>query len=210
MSDNGTWCPLSGPGIFPTAICIFMAAAIISFTGCKKEEDEIPDESIITVIDVTDHFVEWIYFSFSDDTIVKSEPEDAATDTGWDLGIRYQNFRTNGGESGPGQGGVYDLGKTDFSAVTLASKEGVDFVEDDMITVLESEAMPPSWIEVSGSVPMEDMFTTPTGPDRTYAPNMHVYILKSAEGRHIKIKGVSFFDDYGDEGHIKLRWEFLD
>ena len=183
------------------------AATVLVFTACEKEKVE---PEIATVLDVHDKMVEWVYFSFGENSINQVAVGNHQESQAWDLGVYYQSFRTNGGTSGNAQGGVYDLGQVNFENVTLASIADAQFISDTEITILASAAMPPSWVNVPGSVPLDTMFETPTGPNRTYAPNNHIYVIKTANGRHVKVHGVSFFNDHGQEGFINLKWAWLD
>lgn len=186
-------------------VFIFIFSGLIS---CEKEkQDENNSKEII--INVSKDLFNWIYYSFSEEkTVTVSDFKDDIT---WDLGIRYENFRTNGGKSGKGQGGVYDLGTVDFDSVTINSIESASFIEDDSISVIIQMAMPPVYENVPGSVPLEDMFLSPTGPyNRTYSPNRHVYVIKTAIGKHVKFIGTTFFNDRAEEGYLNFKYEFLD
>jgi hypothetical protein len=184
-----------------------ISAAVLVFTACEKEK---ADPEKVTVLDVHDKMVQWVYFSFGESQINPVTVSNHQESQAWDLGVYYQSFRTNSGTSGNAQGGIYDLGQVNFESVTLASIAGAQLVADTEITVLASAAMPPSWANVPGSVPLETMFETPTGPNRTYAPNNHIYVIKTANGRRVKVQGVSFFNDLGQEGFINLKWAWLD
>jgi hypothetical protein len=189
--------------IVPVIILLLSFSAI----SCDKEKEN--EEVTQTLeIDVTGTFLQWVYFSFEKNELVAIEDHMNSLD--WDLGIRYQNFRTNGGDGGKGQGGVYDLGVVNFEEVKLADISGATFVEDDSIQVIKSVGMPPVWEKVPGSVPLEGMFLTPTGPNRTYTPNNHVYVIKTAKGKHVKLQGITFFNDEALEGFFNFKFEFLD
>jgi len=189
-----------------TKLFIFLALFILNITGCEKEDNNNNDLQVV-VLDVSNDLFNWIYYSFYEgDTVSVS---DVKNDLSWDLGIRYESFRTNGGQSGIGQGGVYDLGEVDFETVTLSSIGSTDFIEDDSINVIVD--MKPTWAKVPGSVPLDDMFLSPIGPPPyTFAPNNHVYIIKTADGKHVKFIGTSFFNEYAELGHLNFKYSFLD
>lgn len=188
-------------------------ALMATLTQCKKDDDSSNDNSSKTTVtaqlDVHNDLINWRYFSFEKGTEVSIQ--NAGDTLGWDLGIHYESFRTNGGKSGIGQGAVIDLGAVNFDDVTLNSIGNNTFTLDDSITVITSVAMPPTMGKTPGCVLMEDMFVSPTGPqNRTYTPNNHVYIVRTAKGKHVKLIGTSFFNDLGAEGYFNFKYAFLD
>lgn len=187
---------------------IAMFALIVS---CTKEKDETPTvyNGIKVTLDVHNSIATWRYFSFESNAEVTIA--DFQDTLGWDLGIHYESFRTNGGASGIGQGSVLDLGIVDFDSVTMSSIENRTFIPDDSITVIVSAQMPPLMETVPGCESMETVFSSPTGPPpHTYTPNNHTYIIRTAKGRHVKFIGTSFFNDRGAEGYLNFYYAFLD
>ena len=181
---------------------------LLTFSSCEKE-DEPELKETKAVIDVSQHFFNWIYFSFSENDTVTVP--DFKNDLNWDLGIRYIHFRTNGGASGSGQGGVYDLGEIDFETVDISHIANATFIEDDSISVVKVMSNPPVWEKIPGNIPLENVFLTPAGPPPyTYAPNNHVYVIKTAKGKHAKFMATTFFNDSAEEGHVHFNFEFLD
>jgi len=189
-----------------TKLFLFSGLLIFNLIACEKENNNENDLQEV-VLDVSKDLFNWVYYSFNEgDTVLVS---DFQNDLRWDLGIRYESFRTNGGQSGIGQGGVYDLGEADFDTVTLNSIESVNFIDDDSINIIID--MKPTWAKVPGSVPLDDMFLSPSGPPPyTFAPNNHVYIIKTADGKHVKFIGTSFFNEYAELGYLNFKYGFLD
>jgi hypothetical protein len=193
---------------------VLLLAALAIFSQCKKDDNSNEnitptDNSKTVVIDVTNDIANWRYYSFEKGTEVTITD---FTDTlGWDLGFHYESFRTNGGASGIGQAAVIDLGAVDFTTVTLSTLAGSTYTQDDSITVLASSSMPPQYETVPGCTLMEDMFLSPSGPPpHTYTPNNHVYVVRTANGKHVKLIGTSFFNTSGVEGYLNLKYELLD
>jgi len=190
----------------------FLKAAMLmaALVQCKKEDaTENASGGTTVVLDVHNDVLRWRYYSFEKNQEVSVE--NFSDDLSWDLGIRYESFRTNGGKSGKGQGAVLDLGVVNFDKVTMADVAGKTFVEDDSIMVLASMSMPPVMEKTPGSVPLEDMFQSPQGPPpHTYTPNQHVYVIRTAGGKHVKLIGLSFFNDQGEEGWFNFKFAFLD
>ncbi|NTW32492.1 MAG: hypothetical protein HGB12_07690 [Bacteroidetes bacterium] len=196
-----------------TILMIFAVMAI--FTQCKKDDnskndDTTPTDKTKTVeLDVHNDLVNWRYYSFEKGAEVTIS--NYGDTLGWDLGIHYENFRTNGGTSGIGQGAIIDLGAVNFSDVTLSSIGSSTYTLDDSITILASASMPPQMETTPGSVLMESMFASPQGPPpHTYTPNNHVYIIRTASGKHVKLIGTSFFNTLGVEGYFNFKYEVLD
>ncbi|MFH2095684.1 MAG: HmuY family protein [Bacteroidota bacterium] len=195
---------------------ILLVVILAVFTQCKKDEEVVPDENltptfttVTTELDVHNDLATWRYYSFEKQMLISVS--NFGDTLGWDLGIHYENFRTNGGASGTGQGAVIDLGAVDFDGVSLSSIGSNSFTADDSITVIASTSMPPQMAKTPGCVLMEDMFESPAGPPpHTYTPNNHVYIIRTADGRHVKLLGTSFFNTLGEEGYFNFKFAFLD
>lgn len=196
--------------IISKLLCI--AVLLATLVKCKKDDSETdPDmgKTFTVVLDVHNDILNWRYFSFKEGAEVNVV--NYSDTLNWDLGIHYENFRTNGGKSGSGQGAVLDLGAFSFNDLTIDIIAGQTFTEDDSISVLASMAMPPVMMKTPGSVIMEDMFQTPQGPPpHTYTPNNHVYVIRTSKGKHIKLIGKSFFNDLGEEGYFNFKYAFLD
>jgi hypothetical protein len=194
------------PRVILARIALFALIA-----SCTKEKDETPRifNGIKVTLDVHNSIATWRYFSFESNAEVNiADFEDTL---GWDLGIHYESFRTNGGASGIGQGAVLDLGIVDFDNVTISSIENRTFIPDDSIMVIVSVQMPPLMETVPGCELMESVFESPAGPPpHTYTPNNHTYIIRTAKGRHVKFIGTSFFNDHATEGYLNFYYAFLD
>ena len=196
-----------------TMLILFAVMAV--FTQCKKDnnnnnDEETPaDKSKVVEIDVHNDIINWRYYSFEKGAEVNIT--NYSDTLGWDIGIHYENFRTNGGASGIGQGAIIDLGVVNYSDVTLSSIGSSTYTLDDSITVITSTSMPPQTELTPGSVLLESMFLSPSGPPpHTYAPNNHVYIIRTANGKHVKLIGTSFFNTSGVEGYFNFKYELLD
>jgi len=196
-----------------TMLMLFAVMAI--FTQCKKDkngsnDDTTPtDNTKIVELDVHNDIINWRYYSFEKGMEVTIS--NYGDTLGWDIGIHYENFRTNGGKSGIGQGAIIDLGAVNFSDVTLSSIGSSAYTLDDSITVITTTSMPPQTEKTPGSGLLEDMFLSPSGPPpHTYTPNNHVYIIRTANGKHVKLIGTSFFNSNGDEGYFNFKYELLD
>lgn len=190
-------------------ILLFVPFGLALFSCKEKEEDLV---SATVEVDVHNGLASWKYFSFTaQDTVTVADPK---TSIHWDLGIHYESFSTNGGASGSGQGAVYDLGAISYESVNAGAIDSLAtmMVEDDSISVVVSPDMShgPIMATVPGCPLMESMFASPAGPPpHTYAPNNHVYIIRTATGKYVKLLGVTFFNDLGTEGYLNMKYDFL-
>lgn len=203
---------------------ILLLAALIfaSFTACSSDDDD-PITPVVTptdtttvvtsyiykdtVLDVSEMNLadvnEWKYFCFSEGKFV--DVTDPKTSNNWDLGIRHESFKTNGGKSGNGKGAIYDAGKKEFDEVKLAPETG--YTTDDSISVIQMNgSFPPPMVKVAGCKPLDDCFKSPETQYATYEPNNHVYIIKTADGKYVKFLATSFFNDESKYGHINCKY----
>jgi hypothetical protein len=125
-----------------TRIFILAALAIVSLmaSSCKGDGTKTPEkvaaEKVITGIDDS----HWTYFSFeTGETVGRStflsEEEDKAwaARSDWDFAICGDRIKTNGGESGNGQGGV--LRDTQHNFLTLETAPDDGYLEDEVMIV---------------------------------------------------------------------------
>ncbi len=150
-------------------------------------------ETISTVLDASDS-ESWIRFSFRNGEVVESA--DPSTDSTWDMGISRTSFATNGGTSGPGQGGAVDTGLASLAEVTKAPEEG--YTLDEMIPV----AGPPGSGEFSGNPTLATWYD--------YNPETHevtprdtVFVIRTADGGYAKVKLLGY-----DDGVYTLEWAY--
>lgn len=117
---------------------IISLALIAILAGCQNNgKEEMPGAANISgEITLTglgdDH---WTYFSFDKGDVIgtstfASEKEDAewAARTDWDFAICGDYLKTNGGESGIGQGGLQQDTEHNFATLEMAPENG--YAED--------------------------------------------------------------------------------
>jgi len=189
------------------AIVIFISV----FTSCNKDETDNGEEeqyNSIVLSRKTTFGEDWIYFSFSTGTeLSEIDNTNYATNTDWDIAFNRYNVRTNGGTSGTGQAAVIDLGEVSFDSVTLAPENG--YSEDTTIQIVESLNIPnpPIMIDSTGNTTFIGIFEVPTGPGTLgYTPNNHIYVVKTQDGKYVKIHFTSFFNNSGDSGFINFKY----
>jgi hypothetical protein len=185
------------------------------FTSCDKEEDENPavgeelTTNDVTLSRKTDYGEDWVYYSFeSKKELTGIDQSNYKTLDTWDIAFNRYNVRTNGGESGIGQAEVYDAGKVDWESITIAPEDG--YMVDDTLLIVETfdNERNPIYMSATGNdlfkgvVYMSGMGAT--GP--TYAYNDHIYVMKTAKGKYVKIWINSYFDAEGNSGYINFRY----
>ena len=79
------------------------------FIGCEDDiyDDESCLDGIEEIIEATS-YTNWIYMSITDTALIELEmtEEEAQNSLDWDIAMMRNHFRTNSGESGPGDGGA--------------------------------------------------------------------------------------------------------
>ena len=115
---------------------LIMSAITIGIVSCKKDKDEPPVQTKISVtdsIEIPFSSNKYTFYSFKDSSVVSNS--DSAT-TKWDFGLRFVSIIVNSHSSGPGNGGVivqpgaYDnftmAPSTGYSYDTSATQPAID------------------------------------------------------------------------------------
>ncbi len=180
---------------------------LLLFTACDKESDPTPPSCNIisrTVSFDTTGWANWIYYSFEKEKVV--EITDFSTSLEWDIGFHYYDVRLNCGTAGPGLGGTYNAGKVDYASVTEAPKTGYSL--NDSISIIEDfSGFPPPHVTVPGDTIL-DTWMTFTGPPPTFTINDNIYVIKTAEGKYVKLWLKDFFNDKAESGYIKMQYSY--
>lgn len=161
---------------------LLVALLGLSFFSCEEEEADKQTYFVGTYTIDAQAYDSWKYFSFeSMDTVTITDP---AASTGWDIAVHRHNFRTNSGASGTGNGGVIDMGEVEMH--TVVDIPTGTFVEDGTISILLSPAMPPSYVDASGSEVLDAVII---GMGGVATLSNKVYIVRCADGEsYVKIK----------------------
>jgi len=154
----------------------------------------------------TDYGNDWIYYSFSEGTEVDST--DHAGSLTWDIAFNRYNVRTNGGESGSGEGAAYDAGEVDFSSVLEANETG--YTVDDTIQIVEAfTGQGVTFMTSTGNDVFKEcieMVHGNTGP--SYETNDHVYVVKTANGKYAKVWIKGYYSQGGESGFINMKYTY--
>ena len=186
-----------------TYLLIALAIATSIFTSCEKDDNVIPANTV--VIDASS-YDKWVYFSFEAGSTV--EIPDYKTSMAWDLGFHRFDVRVNGGTSGPGQGGTFATGETDFNAVTTAPVVGYA-LNDSISIAVDISSMPPVMETVPGDTVLATWITMHNGmagPEYHYSNE--VFVVKTASGKYAKIQLKDYFNDLGKSGHINMKYSY--
>lgn len=199
------------------AVAILLSS--ISFTACsddddKNEPEKEPEEEVEAepkeVKFEAQSYTEWSYFSFEKGDFVSVDQENYATDSNWDIAFLRFNIRTNGGESGKGQGAVLDTKETEFSKVTSIPSTG--FITDSNIRVMASGGMPPTYTETPGNtlfkVGENQGWAFYNYMANTWSYNNNVFIVRTADGQYAKLIMKSFLNDKDKSGHITFEYVY--
>ena len=196
----------------------FMVASV-GLIGCSDDDDdnggkpdpepEVPAEMKEVKFEAQS-YTEWTYFSFKEGKIVQVSQDNYDSDMSWDIAFLRFNIRTNGGESGKGEGAVIEIQETDLNKVTQIPTSG--FIADSKIKVMASGGMPPTYIETNGSTAFK------VGDNQGWAfydymaanwsYNKNVFVVRTADGQYAKLKMVSFLNDEDKSGHITFQYVY--
>jgi hypothetical protein len=143
-----------------------------------------------------------VYVSFEQKEIV--EVSDFKNDLSWDIAFHRMDVRLNGGESGRGNGSGLETNATELSAVTVIPANGyiTDVMDSVNVSMMVKEAAPKnlklsSWVTMVGMPP-------------AYTVNEKVYIVQSANGKHVKIKFLDYLNAENKAGHVKFSYTYMD
>lgn len=219
------------------AMCMITALAT---TSCINDIDYDADEfdgkilSRITGYNgVSQDTNDWMYFNlrtgevfnrnYSGEDIEEGQQRDSAgVNMRWDLAFCGYHMRTNSGTSGPGNGGVIDMGYGNYDNWTSPSQLPADaewtIDTDSDVYVTYSQKDWYHYLNINGldinEYPWFDPNTGPqrtktsanklldkaivlSGPPMTYTPSYHTYIIRCADGkRYFKLQIVSWYNTY--------------
>lgn len=176
---------------------------------------------------------DWIYYNLQTGEVFNGEQVNQHIKEGeqkdrldWDLAFCGFTLRTNGGTSGKGMGAAADLGKTDYENWTEVAQLPTDlkWVEDtnDVLVTMAKRDWTHYAIENGiENIPWFDPNSGPkriatsankllanairfSGPPPVYSPSLHIYVIRSADGKHFyKLQVISWYNtaiEIGDTG----------
>ncbi len=150
----------------------------------------------------------FVYISFKDGSRVDIDDFAAKKDKTWDLALRRTVIRVNGGDSGAGQGAVAILtGKKldDVKAVPSSSS----FSSDDFLSstcAIKRNAINNIWTAFCGTA---GLWYDYSSGSHAVQPKAVAYVLRRANGEHVKLVIDSFYNSSNVGGHFTIRWSAI-
>lgn len=184
---------------------ILIIAAIVMFSACEEDENNNNDPAALEVITKqldASSFTNWVYYSFSEETVV--DVTDPATSTNWDIALMRSHFKTNSGTSGNFDGGSFDAGVVDFDTYVEAPETG--YVEDDFFKVYDFAIQDSSSISANKVLETWGEFNMSAMPP-TFETSNKVFVVKTAVGKYVKMIGQSYYGADGS-GYITFKYVY--
>ena len=145
------------------------------------------------VIDATSE-TEWVYLDLSEgQLVVPTTPE---TDKSWDLGFRRYRVKIDGGVSGAADMALVPYFGTDYDTALDAPTEGWITDEADADADGDPELALDSWFAYDGD-------------SHEVTPAEVIYVVRDAAGDLAKLEFLSYYDEAGSPGYVRLRWGAL-
>lgn len=189
-----------------------------------SQEEEADPEYVKRFAFDASNLLAWHYFSFDDHGKIKEVGTDIYPYDGdenitgqdaqwkqrkdWDFAIHRNNLRTNSGDSGISDGGVYEWAAKRFeeTPATATQMKDFEFLKDKVGVqnmILSLSSMPPPRASVSMST--VSIFDKTGGMPPVYLKKHSLYVIKRAAGGYAVI---SFADYYTDEkdAHITMKY----
>jgi hypothetical protein len=144
----------------------------------------------------------WTYVSFEQGKVV--EVANYKNDLSWDIAFHRTDVRLNGGASGKGKGAVLETNATELNSVTVIPTTGyitdvIDYIHVSMMKKIEASKNLKlcTWVNKTGMPP-------------SYKIGKKVYIVRTATGKHVKIKFLNYLNADNKGGHIKFTYMYMD
>lgn len=205
---------------------LFLSVILAGFSvaSCSKNDDKptTPTDDKVKEIKNLDAVSkkDWVYFSFSKGSIV--EITNPAESTQWDIAFFEFYVKTNSGDSGKADGGVYKTASKDFNAIkevpvnvtyakdALGTMQYGDYrnlteKEDSYSSVMSGSFQNDNAPEVTGFVALNPK-NRPKWPS-VYAPTKWVYIVKTGTGGYAKIQITDFYNNAAKAGFPTFQYQ---
>jgi len=190
------------------------------FIGC--EDDIYDDENCLDGIEETveaTNYINWIYISVTDTALIELEitEEQAQNSFDWDIAMMRNHFRTNSGESGPGDGGALMLDDTwtceIFNDITLIPNDAI-FVSDSMLTNIYQpwvhDNPEEAYTQAPGNTILENWGWFDIDNDYYFYYTHKQFIIKLPNDKgYIKIWPYQYYGELGQSAHTTLVYDFI-
>ena len=185
---------------------VFMTIAVVSCDKTEIEDTSVTSETI-SLSRATEKGDDWIYFSLATGKEVIVNEEEHQANMSWDLAFNRYNIRTNGGKSGKGKGGAYDMGKVGYNSVKSLPSDAKLVIDTEYEISDNGVGFPPP-VKKSTANPLLSVALEFSGPPPAYTPNEHIYIIKTAEGKFAKFICNSFYNAEGKSGYVTFEYTY--
>ncbi len=203
-------------------VALFLFATTLLVTSCDNDDEpkkKGTEAKTIQEEDIAD-WSKWFYFSFDSGKFVGTGASDPAKGdddkwskrTDWDIAFHMYDVRTNSGTSGGAKGGIVKMKTTDFNAVTEVPTDST-FTEDTFAKVMNKFVMPPTpmTLKKASVSPVATNWVGYSHKQGAWLMNMrNVFVVKTADGKYVKIKFINFLDDKDTFGYLTFKYAFLE
>ena len=191
------------------AIC----AIALGFTACSDDDDDKPTVEPTTgsmTID-TRAYDKWTYFSFAKGDTVP-EPADFKNDKTWDIAFHRWDVRTNGGESGVGEGAAFQTTyeSLDVNTWSLSIAQS-NFTKDEIIKTymatpnMYAESDEDQRSDVPANTALGKWMTvTMSSIPPTYAIINNAFVVRTANGSYAAIRFTNYMNDKAERGYVSF------
>jgi hypothetical protein len=179
---------------------VLLLGMSLVLSGCEKEKENGSDENWETVTLDATAYDQWVYFSFSDNQEVSIGDFSSSTD--WDIGFHRYDVRVNCGTAGPGQGGSLNAGPLGFETLTEAPADGYS-LNDSIGVILESGVW--EYTNVPGDTILATWLQF-SGPPPTYTISDNIYVIRTADGKYVKLWLKDYFNDASKSGYVTMQY----
>lgn len=184
-----------------------MAFSVLLFaTSCeknkKKDDSTDPIAKVISNLDAS-AYDKWVYFSFETGiSEIRSYKESAPGK--WDVAFHRENVKTN-------QGSAMKTDKTSLDALTQVPVG--EYVKDEMTTdkvIVDMSQMMQGKIGYDTTATNMAMngWVTRRGMPPVYTVGDNVYVVRTKDGKHAKLKFTSYKNDSDKSGFVSFSYVY--
>ena len=204
---------------------LIAAALLLNITSCSDDDDKKTDNkdqftaaTVKTVELDAKAYEKWTYFSFTTGEVVVTEEVSKETSrknsTDWDIAFHRMDIKLNGGESGSGKAEVAiiaeDIDQEKFEAIkeVPANAEFVKDVTTDKLMVGIGQMMQGGQPDYANSTIAKTMKWVAMKSMGQYDLSNQLYIIKTAQGKYVKLWMRAYKDAKGDAGKLTFMYEY--
>ena len=194
---------------------VMAAVVCAAFSSCSKDEtgkNENPDKKS-AMID-TRAYDKWTYFSFEKGVIgTYTETEfDYKNNTEWDIAFHRWDVRTNGGESGKGQGGAVESAYGTLDLASWSSHPSqFRYVTDTQVKTymkapdMSSESGADQRVFVPASTELAKWMTvTMTTIPPSYTLSNKAFVVRTALGKTAVVLFTNYMNEKAEKGYVNF------